>query len=387
MVRGFTHGMAPRLKRVLLAWLTGIAAAFVLGLLALRLPGGSLTLETVLLFIGFVAICLLLDRLVSLRQAKLAPLELEGKQARRLGQLRIGIPEGLVHLEAMRQQQRLEQRLEPLGVTVVWRDYLSASSLLQALNRGEIDFCGGGGTPSVFAQAADLMFVRVARDKYTHPGGAVILVPHDSHRHVLADLRGARVAVEEGSTAHYVLVRALMDVGLTLSDIHILFLSRSEALAQFQAGAVDAWSVWMPYADSPRRRAFPGRSIVSLHDLFGSDPSLLLPTLYYCTPELVRQFPAVLKLVLEEINEAGAQVNRDNFAAVQRLRDRLPLVSDWLDDLRSRALERSIVPLDEQSLVGLQYQADILRSLRLIPKRVHIADGTYSLIMRQNWMA
>ena len=303
-----------------------------------------------------------------------------------MGQQRIGVPEGLVHLEALRQQQRLEGRLAPLGVSVVWRDYISASALLQALNANEIDFGGGGGTPSVFAQAADRLFVRVARDKYTNAGGEALLVASDSPIHSLTDLRACRVAVEEGSTAHYVLVRALHKAGLAPADLEIVFLSRSEALPQFRAGVVQAWSVWVPSADSPRRRDTPGRSIASLQDLFNeNDPTLHLPTLYYASLDLARTFPAILKVLLEEINEAGVQVNRDNLAAVERLRDQLRVSDEWLDRLRALATERSIVPLDALALNGLQRQAETLRDLRLIPRRVKVSDGTYSLIMRQNW--
>jgi sulfonate transport system substrate-binding protein len=101
--------------------------------------------------------------------------------------------------------------------------------------------------------------------------------------------------------------------------------------------------------------------------------------------DLARQFPAVLKALLEEINEAGAQVNRDNLAAVERLRDQLKVSDEWLARLRDLANERSIVPLDSLALNGLQRQADTLRELRLIPRRVKVSDGTYSLLLRQNW--
>lgn len=378
-------GVFGQYRRLLLALLGGAVSVLLLGGLAQGLPVGRRSLETVGLFLLFVLLCLLIDRLLLWGRRSSGPIPSEPNEARRLGQLRIGVPEGLVHLEALRRQQRLERRLAPLGVSVVWRDYISASALLQALNAGEIDFCGGGGTPSVFAQAADLLFVRVARDKYTNPGGEAILVASDSPIHSLADLRGSRVAVEEGSTAHYVLVRALTKAGLDPAAVEIVFLSRSEALPQFRSGLVQAWSVWVPYADSPRRKAYPGRSIASLQDLFENDPSVHLPTLYYASQDLVRHFPSILKVLLEEINEAGAQVNRDNLAAVERLRDQLQVSDEWLDRLRDLSNERSLVPLDALSLKGLQQQADILRDLRLIPHRVNVADGTYSLLMRQNW--
>ena len=377
--------MTPRIKRAVSALIVGSTAVVLLGLLAKRLPAGSRSLETMLLFALLIAACLVLDRLTRFRQARLGDQALELQEAHRLVQLRMGVPEGLIHLEALRHQRRLENRLTPYGVTVIWRDYRSASSLLQALNRGEIDFCGGGGTASIFAQAADLLFTRVARDKYTSHGGETILVHQDSEIQNLSDLRGRRVAVEEGSTAHYILIRALINADVAPSELDISFEPRRDALALFVARQVDACSVWVPYADSPERRQHPGRSIASLQDLLGDDPSLKLPTLYYAAPELVKDFPAILKLLLEEINEAGTQVNNDNVAVIDRLQNTLSISSDWMDQLRNLSFERSVVPLDARSLAGLQQQADVLRQLRLIPKRVDVADGTYSLVMRQNW--
>jgi len=378
---------APQ-RRLLLALLSGALVVSLLSLYGQGLPMGRRSWETVALFVGFVLVCLVFDRL-SLLGRKVPPNPVPAlspaAEARSLGQLRIGVPEGLVHLQALRLQERLERQFEPLGVTVVWRHFISASALLHALNAGEIDFCGGGGTPSIFAQAADLLFVRVARDKYTNPGGEAILVATDAPIHTLPDLRSCRVAVEEGSTAHYVLVRALRKAGLLPSDVDIVFLPRSEALHAFRSGDVQAWSVWVPYADSPRRKDYPGRSIASLLDLFENDPSLQLPILYYSSLELTRNYPSILKLLLEEINEAGAQVNRDNLAAVERLRDQLQVNDEWLARLRDLTYERSIVPLDSPALKALQHQADMLHDLRLILRRVNVSDGTYSLVMRQNW--
>lgn len=93
----------------------------------------------------------------------------------------------------------------------------------------------------------------------------------------------------------------------------------------------------------------------------------------------------MLKVVLEEINEAGAQVNRENLFAVERLRDQLEFSDSWLERLRGLAAERSVVPMDHSAIKGLQLQADTLFELQLISRRVKIADGTYTLSLRQNW--
>ncbi len=49
------------------------------------------------------------------------------------------------------------------------------------------------------------------------------------------------------------------------------------------------------------------------------------------------------------------------------------------------AAQRAVIPLDPDTLQALQLQANILRDLQLIPRRINLFDGTYSLMTRQNW--
>jgi len=340
--------------------------------------------ETLLLFAGLVMACVLADRLLLRNSTGSATTPLD-RQTRLLKQLVIGVPEGMVHLEVMRDRQLLEQRLLPFGVSVVWRSFNAASSMLEALGNGEVTFCGGGGTASLFAQAAELVFLRVARDKYTNPFQDAILVQEGSTIETVANLKGKRIAVDQGSSAHMVLITALRQFGLDLSDVEIVYLSQPEALPQFRSGDIDAWAIWMPYEATETRKAYPGRTIATVRSVFGGDPTTSLPTLYYAVPELVRDSPEVLKLLLEEVNEAGCLATKQELGALELLNNRIPVDSSTLEDLRSRAFERAVVPLDNQVLRALQSQAQILRDLGLIPRRINVFDGTYSLIARQNW--
>jgi sulfonate transport system substrate-binding protein len=123
-------------------------------------------LETLGLFVGGIIFCVVLDRWFSNRSAQSGNTPL-AEQARRLKQLKIGYPEGMTNFEVLRARGLLETRLQPFGLSIAWSSFLSASSLIEALSNGTIDFCGGGGTASIFSQAADHVFVRVAKEKYT----------------------------------------------------------------------------------------------------------------------------------------------------------------------------------------------------------------------------
>ena len=313
------------------------------------------------------------------------------REASRRRRLSIGYPEGMTIFEELRRQTLLEDRLSELGITITWHSYPSASSLIYDLSQGVIDFCGGGGTASIFAQAAEQLFVRVAREKYPVLEADAILVPDNSIIHTLADLRGKRIAFDEGSSAHYVLVRVLEAAGISIHEIETLMLPQREALPLFEQGLIDAWVVWMPYAPTDQRRCYPGRSIGTLQSILGEQAGEELPTLYYAIPELVRDYPRLLKALLEEVNEAGVIVNQQRLSLYReqlasRHDDPLSSADDsQLEHLERRCLERALLPLDEPTLATLQRQANLFHQLKLIPHRVHVRDGTYSLCMRQNW--
>ncbi len=351
-----------------------------------KLPKSSTIqlLETVGLFIGGIIFCVALDRWFSNRSARSGNTPL-AEQARRLKQLKIGYPEGMTNLEVLRDQGLLETRLRPLGLSVTWSSFLSASSLIEALSNGTIDFCGGGGTASIFSQAADHVFVRVAKEKYTSPKGQAILVPEDSAIQTLADLKGKKIAFDKGSSSHYVLVRALAKVGLEFSDIQPVYLTQPEALPAFRRGEVDAWVIWVPYRVTQARSAYPGRSIADLESIFDDKASLEVPTYYYAIPEIVRDYPDLLKVILEEVNEAGTSAKRQELEVAQRLAAQHEIDPSIIETLQKHSAERAIIPIDDQSLTALQRQANTFRDLNLIPERVNVKDGTYSLQTKQNW--
>lgn len=79
------------------------------------------------------------------------------------------------------------------------------------------------------------------------PKAEVILVPKNSPIQSVAQLKGHKVAFQKGSSAHNLLLRALQQAGLKLTDIQPTYLTPADARAAFQQGNVDAWAIWDPY--------------------------------------------------------------------------------------------------------------------------------------------
>ena len=112
----------------------------------------------------------------------------------------------------------LDKRLAEQGVDVQWTEFPGGPQLLEGLNVGSIDFGVTGETPPVFAQAAGADLLYVAYEPPA-PTSEAILVPKGSSLTSVADLKGKKVALNKGSNVHYLLVRALEDAGLSISDI------------------------------------------------------------------------------------------------------------------------------------------------------------------------
>lgn len=120
--------------------------------------------------------------------------------------------------------------------------------LVQAASSGDIDLGSVGDVPPITGAASEYGFsvVGVAHYINTKIPDEDIIVPKGSPIHSLAQLKGKKIAVPEGSSANGLVLLALRSVGLKFSQVHIDFLSPAAGATAFQSGKVDAWAIWNP---------------------------------------------------------------------------------------------------------------------------------------------
>ena len=162
-----------------------------------------------------------------------------------LKELRVGYQKTSVLL-VVKAQKVLENHFEPRGVAVRWVEFPFGPPLLEALNVGAIDYGYTGDAPPVFAQAAhaSIQYVGVITAR---GDGQAIVVPEASPLKTLADLKGKRIAVAKGSSAHDLLAAAVESANMGWADITPVYLAPADAAAAFARGSVDAWSIWDPF--------------------------------------------------------------------------------------------------------------------------------------------
>ena len=151
------------------------------------------------------------------------------------------------------QLQALEQELAAEGQNtgfpnaVQYSNFVGGPPMLQAFQAGAVDVGFVADTPLIFAQAAHQNVVGVAAWAPQHGSSELVAAPG----HVVrswADLKGKKVAYQQGTLLEAVVLQGLHSVGLSLKDITSVNLPVTQVSVALQGGSVDAGILVEPLA-------------------------------------------------------------------------------------------------------------------------------------------
>ena len=277
--------------------------------------------------------------------------------------LRIGFQKSAVNLVILKQQGALEKRFP--AAKVQWVEFPAGPQLLEALSVGSLEFGLTGDSPPVFAQAAgkELFYVGAEPAK---PLSSAVLVPAASPLKTLADLKGKRIALQKGSSAHYLLVRAVEQGGLQWGDITPIYLAPADARAAFEKGAVDAWAIWDPFYAATELAIKP-RVLANGKGLSNNN------SFYLASKPFVTEHPQAALALLDELTRADAYVQGNRKEAAQLIADFSGLGLATVHLFLSRRPPSPVGPLTPAITADQQRVADAFFKLELIPRRVDVA--------------
>ena len=276
------------------------------------------------------------------------------------------------NLPVIAQQQRsIETALEPLGTAVEWVEFTAGPPLVEALNVGAIHLGWTGDAPPIFGQSAGAAIVYIAALPANGLGEAIIARP-GSGVETVADLKGRKVAVGKGTSAHNLLVAALEAKGLTLDQIEPVYLAPADAGAAFASGSVDAWSIWDPFlaiAEVQHKQTVLMRApeVISVNTYFLGNAGFAADA----------ENAPIIGKTLEALAQsaAWADANRDKVAEALHEVTGVPLEAQKLAADRA---EFGILPLTPEIVAGQQVTADRFFALGLIPNAIRIEDAIWS---------
>jgi NitT/TauT family transport system substrate-binding protein len=224
-----------------------------------------------------------------------------------------------------------------VDVNMKWFDSYNES--ITALNTGAIDANSQtlGDTINSIASGKDLVVV-LTNDNST--GNDKIIVSEQIKS--VKDLKGKKVAVEEGTVDHFLLVQALKRVNMTTKDLQLVPLETSKAAEAFATGKVDATAVFAPFTTTALKRA-GSRELFSSKDFPGSISDHLVFNRKFVNehPEKVQAIVNSWFATLDRINQGKT---KDEAELIMSKRSGVSMAEykDYLDGTKIFSVEENI---------------------------------------------
>lgn len=279
--------------------------------------------------------------------------------------LRVGYMKASVSLSLLKAQGLLEAQLKPLGYGVSWATFTSGPPMLEALNDGAVDFAFTGEPPPIFAQAAGVPVVYAAATEPSPRSVAILSAPGRSIPAV-AGLKGRKIAVAKGSSAHYLLVAASRHAGLAWGDITPVYLEPPDGRIALQSGSVDAWSVGDPFEAAAE---VEGARIVT-------DGTGLMPNrfFYLTSRDFATNHAEALTATIGAVREIEAWEPKhiDRIAGDLATTIGIPpqILKVWFTRQRY-----GVAPMTPAIIADQQTIADTFAGLHLMPRRIDVREA------------
>jgi taurine transport system substrate-binding protein len=131
------------------------------------------------------------------------------------------------------------------GWDVEWRKFAAGTDVIAAMASGDVVLSELGSSPLAIAASQGVSLQLIAFSDIIGKAESLI-VSKDSGIASLADLKGKRVGVPIGSTAHFSLMGALQHQGIAETDVTVMGMKPDQIAAAWEQKAIDAAWIWQP---------------------------------------------------------------------------------------------------------------------------------------------
>ena len=157
----------------------------------------------------------------------------------------------------------LEEALPDYNIK--WTKFDSGADVNTAFIAKELDFGALGSSPVARGLSAPLNIpYKVAFVLDVAGDNEALIARNGSGVDTIAQLRGKRIATPFASTAHYSLLAALSQNGLSPTDVQLVDLQPQAILAAWDRGDIDAAYTWLPTLDDLRKS---GKDLITSRQL------------------------------------------------------------------------------------------------------------------------
>jgi sulfonate transport system substrate-binding protein len=279
---------------------------------------------------------------------------------------RVARSKQLTGLAALEARGGLEQGLAPLGFQVKWFEFLAGPQQFEAFNSGALDLAATAESPPVFAQAANGPVAYVA--KTAANGGLVsLVVPVSSSVKTVADLKGKKVAFQKSSIGHYLMIRALEQQGLKITDVEVVNLAPPDANVALAQSRIDGWFIWEPFVTRVVQ-AGTGRVILDGEKLRNTT------NFFTTTTSFAKEHPEVLRVFLERLHESDEWCAAHPRELADLLAEKLGLDVPTAIAMHAKTTW-GVFPLTEHDVQIQQEVADTWLRTGYLPHKIDVKPG------------
>ncbi|WP_030460482.1 ABC transporter substrate-binding protein [Kitasatospora sp. NRRL B-11411] len=232
--------------------------------------------------------------------------------------LRVPDPGNSGFLAKGKKDGTLDAALAAAHAKVVWTGSAGPfAPAAQALNADQLDVAQGSITSAVAALAQKPGFKLFAQTEPDQAGEG-ILVKNGSPIKEIKDLVGKKVAVSQGGTSEYLLLKALEKNGIPADQVQRVYLRADQTSGVFNSGQVDAWATWGTFS-------IPAIANANAHFLadgkaVGSDNYAV----WAVRSSFAEKHPEVVKAFYGYLHENGAKEKADPAAYLNVFTDAGP---------------------------------------------------------------
>jgi sulfonate transport system substrate-binding protein len=190
-----------------------------------------------------------------------------------------------------------------------------------------------------------------------------VVVHKDSEIKELPDLRGKKVAVLAGTSAHYVLLKLLKGVGLGKDDVSVLDMTPADAKSAFDSNKIDAWAIWPPFPEQEELAGI-GKTIPKA--------SGQVDVVMVLRGDFIKDNPKIAKALVDVLNSTRRWVTTHPSESQQIVATELKLPLAVVQRAWKRQDFTSMI--DKATSDDIQSKADFLKSVGFVRKRVDVKD-------------
>lgn len=273
------------------------------------------------------------------------------------------------------------------GWEIEWRKFGSGAEIIAAMASGDLKISELGSSPLAIGASQGVDYQLFAISNII--GDAESLIARDgSGITKVEDLKGKKVGVPLGSTAHYSLMGAIKNAGLSPADVEVIGMKPDQITAAWDQGQIDATFVWEPAKGKAMKT---GKLIIPANQVTGA------PTFdgWVVNTEFGKANPDFMVKFLKALDAANAAYNSNpdawtaDSAPVKAIADRTGSPAAEVPAALKGYAFPSLKDMASADWLGGGNQSNLLATAKFLleNKRVDAVLGDYSNFVNADYLA